>query len=110
MAYHLAAKANEYGALGVAGLPGIALVEPVVGNLDLTAALDLLAKQAVVVTHTVTKSENPLGCHRVEEACGQASQTAVTQARIALFCQQVVELDAHRLQALFYHVMDADRS
>ena len=105
--HDVAAEAHVDGALGVLGLPREALVEPVVGDLHLTAALDLLLEEAVLVAHAVAEAQDALGGHGVEEARGEAAQATVAQARVLLLGDKLVEVDAHGLEPLGHDVADA---
>ena len=106
MANNLSAKTNDDGALVMSRFPRVALVEPVIGYLDLASALDFLTEESVAVAHAVAKAQDALGSHGVEKACGKAAQTAIAQARVSLFGQDIVELDAHAVQALGDNIAD----
>ena len=86
--------------------PRIALVEPVVGDLYLASAFDFLTEESIAVAHAVAKAQDAFGGHRVEEACGKAAQAAIAQAGVSLFGQDIVELDAHAVQALGDNIAD----
>ena len=79
-----ATELDGHGLVLTTDLPGIAVGEPLVGGLDLAAVDDLLLKQAVAVTHAVAVAGNALGCHGIQEACGQTAQATVAQRRIGL--------------------------
>ena len=104
----LPAKAHEHGAAVLAGLPGEPAREPVVGALDLAAALDVLAEEAVAVAHAVAVAGHALVGHGVEEARGEAPQAAVAQARVDLLAAEGLEVGAHGLDALGDHVANAE--
>ena len=72
-ALNMATKLDGYGLVLTTDLPGIAVGEPLVGGLDLAAVDDLLLKQAVAVAHAVAVAGNALGCHGIQEACGQTA-------------------------------------
>ena len=78
--------------------------EPLVGGLDLAAVDDLLLKQAVAVAHAVAVAGNALGCHGIQEACGQAAQTTVAQCRIGLLVLDDGQVEAHVVERLGDHV------
>ena len=84
VAHHVAAELHGDGTGGLAGLPGIAVLEPGVGLLDLTAVLDLLTEEAVAIAHAVAVAGDALLGHGVEEAGGQTTEAAVAQAGVAL--------------------------
>ncbi len=73
MADDVTTKADRDGTLGLADLPGVGVLQPVVGLLDLAAVLDLLTEQAVAVAHAVAKALDALVGHGVKEAGGKAT-------------------------------------
>ena len=83
-ALNMATKLDGHGLVLTTDLPGIAVGEPLVGGLDLAAVNDLLLKQTVAVAHAVAVAGNALGCHGIQEACGQTAQATVAQSRIGL--------------------------
>ena len=91
VAHDLPAKADEHGAAVLAGLPGEAVGEPVVRALDLTAALDVLAEEAVAVAHAVAVAGNALVRHGVEEARGKTAEAAVAETRVDLLAAELLE-------------------
>ena len=107
MAHDLAAKAHEHGAAVLAGLPGEAVGEPVVRALHLTAALDVLAEEAVAIAHAVAVAGDALVGHGVEEARGEAAQATVAKARVDLLAADVLEAGSQLLDALGDEVTDA---
>ena len=64
-ALNMTTKLDGHGLVLTTDLPGIAMGEPLVGGLDLTAVDDLLLKQAVTVAHAVAVAGNALGCHGI---------------------------------------------
>ena len=103
----LAAKAHEHGGAVLARLPGEAVGEPVVRTLDLAAALDVLAEEAIAIPHAVAVAGHALVRHGVEEARGQTTQTAVAEAGVDLLAAEALKARAHRLDAGGDHVADA---
>jgi hypothetical protein len=84
----------------VSGWPGDALArelprrtvfQPGVGPLDLPAALDALREHAELVADAVAEAGQAQRGHGVEEARGQAAQTAVAQRGIGLQRRQVFQ-------------------
>ena len=106
-ALNVATKLNGYGLVLTADLPGIAVGEPLVGGLDLAAVDDLLLKQAVAVAHAVAVAGNALGCHGIQEACGQTAQATVAQSRIGLLVLDDGQVKAHVVERLGNHVAHA---
>ena len=103
-ALDVATKLNGHGLVLTTDLPGIAVGEPLVGGLDLAAVDDLLLKQAVAVSHAVAVAGNALGCHRIQEACGQTAQATVAQCRIGLLVLDNGQVKAHVVKRLGDHV------
>ncbi len=107
VAHDLAAKLDNHRVGVAAGLPGEAVLKPVVGLLDLATTLDDLAEQAVVVAHAVAIASNALVSHRVEEARGETPKATVAQAGVCLLAADGLEGAAHVLHALGDKVVDA---
>ena len=107
MAYHLTTKLNNHRGGVAARLPGEAVLQPVVGLLDLSATLDDLAEQAVVVAHAIAVARNALVRHGVKEAGGETAKAAVAQAGICLLAADALEGGAHVLYTLGNKVMDS---
>ena len=106
-ALDVATKLDGHGLILTADLPGIAVGEPLVGSLDLAAVNDLLLKQAVAVAHAVAVAGNALGCHGIQEACGQTAQATVAQSRIGLLVLDDGQVEAHVVERLGDHVAHA---
>ena len=106
-ALNMATKLNGHGLVLTADLPGIAVGEPLVGGLDLATVDDLLLKQAVAVAHAVAVAGNALGCHGIQEACGQTAQATVAQRRIGLLVLDDGKVKTHVVECLGDHVAHA---
>ena len=106
-ALNMATKLNSHGLVLTADLPGIPVGEPLVGGLDLAAVDDLLLKQAIAVAHAVAVAGNALGCHGIQEACGQTAQATVAQSRIGLLVLDDGQVKAHVVERLGDHVAHA---
>ena len=107
VAHDVPAKAHEHGGGVLAGLPGEAVREPVVGALDLAAALDVLVEEAVAVAHAVAVAGHAVVRHGREEARGEAAEAAIAQARVDLLAANGVEVGAHVVQGLGHEVAHA---
>jgi hypothetical protein len=70
-------------------LPRVAVLQPVVRGLFLAPVDDVLFEHAVVVANTVAAARQRQRRQRVEEAGGKTPQTAVTEARVVLFVDQL---------------------
>jgi hypothetical protein len=90
---HAPAEADAIGALGAQDVPGIGLVEPAVGLLDLPAVGDLLAEHAVFIADAVADAGQPDAGRGVEEAGGEPPQPAVAERRTRLDRHELVEVD-----------------
>ena len=73
------------------------LAQPVLGVLGLPAALEGLPEQPVRVADTVAIGGQPHGRHGVEEAGGEAAQTAASERGIGLVSQHCAVVDAEAL-------------
>ena len=80
-------------------LPGVE-VEPVVGHLDLVAINDLLLEDAIAVPQAVAPGRVVQAGETVEEAGGQAAQTAVAQGRIVLLLDDILDAEAEVSKAI----------
>lgn len=78
-------------------LPGVK-VEPVVGDLDLVSVDDLLLEDAVAVAQTVTPGRVVERGETVEEAGGEAAETAVSKSRIVLLLDDVLDTETKAIE------------
>ena len=69
---------------GAADLPGVAVAQPVVGELDLPAVVNLLVEDAELVADAVADGGNAEGGQGVEVAGGETAEAAVAEAGFAL--------------------------
>ena len=99
-ALNAATELDGHGLVLTTNLPGIAVGEPLVGCLHLAAVNDLLLKQAVAVAHAVAVSGNALGCHGIQETCGQTAQATIAQSRIGLLVLDDRQVEAHVVERL----------
>ena len=84
---------NLHSEFVAADAPGIAVGRPIVRQLSLAAVHEALLEQAVLVAQTVAVQGDVVGGGAVQEAGGQAAQTAVAQ-RCVLHVLQVGKLHA----------------
>lgn len=84
-------------------LPGVE-VEPVVWHFDLVSIHDLLLKDPVSVAQAVSPGWVVQGGHRVEEAGGETSETAVSERSIVLLGDDVFHAEAEVAQTLLVNV------
>ena len=88
--------------LGTAQFKGVAVFQPVVGNLHLITVLNLLLEHAVTVTDTTAVCRVSQGCKRVQEAGSQSPQSAVSQRSIRLLIFHGVQIQPQLLQCFLY--------
>src|SRR5580658_11352777 len=105
--HHAAGELHAIDEVAARQLPGAAGVEPEIGTLDLPAVPDLLREQAAPVTDAVTAGRQPEIGHAVEQARGQAAESAIAQRRLDLELGELVEIDAMLRQRPPARVMEA---
>ena len=95
----LPAELHPLGVLGAVQLPRAAVGEPGVRRLDLVAVDDLLAEHAVVVADAVAEHRQRERGARIEEAGGEAAETAIAEAGIRLLGGDLLHLQAEVMQS-----------
>ncbi len=88
----MAAEVDVDRGLRAANLPGIAVAEPIVGELDLPSVTDGLLEDAELVANAVADRWDAERGHGVEIAGGEAAETAVAEAGFALLLADFVEV------------------
>ena len=73
----------------------------------LLAIDDALGEDAVLVANAVAVCGQSEGRHRVEEACGETTQTSVAQTGILLHLLELFNVEAHLVHGLIARVLDA---
>ena len=96
----IAVKAHLDRLIEPADLPDIAPLQPVVGQLHLEAVGNMLAEQAQLIADGAAHRRQLERGERIEEARGQAAQTAVAQARLRLALKYARLVDAQLVQSL----------
>ena len=91
---NVAAETDQLCIIGVLHLEGIAVLEPVIGNLDLEAVIDLLLEHTVLVADSAADRRITERRERIEEARGQTSETAVAERCIGLFVLYGIKVKA----------------
>ena len=79
VAFGMAAEADVEAVVRTRDLPGIALLQPLVGDLDLGAVADLLVEDAELVAEAVADRRHLKRRKRVEVAGGKAAEAAVPE-------------------------------
>ena len=88
----VAAPVDVIGDIGLGDLPGVAVAQPLVGDLRLPAVADLLVEDAELVADAVADGRALQRRQRVEIAGGQPAQAAVAQPRLLLAGQDLIEV------------------
>ena len=89
----MAAEVDVDRGLRAANLPGIAVAQPVVGELDLPAVADGLLEDAELVADAVADGGNAERGHGVEIAGRETAEAAVAEAGFALLLDDLVEVE-----------------
>ena len=103
-----AAEPDLEAALAALELPGIAVVEPGLRQLDLPAVRDLLAEHAVDVADAVAVGRHVDRRHALHEARGQPSETAIAERGVGLERGDQVHVDAEPGERLAHGVEQAE--
>ncbi len=98
----ISAKTHFLRILRTSQFKGVAVHQPVVRRLHLVAVLNLLLKHTVTVTDSAPISRISKCCKRIQEACSQTSQTAVSKSRIRFLVLQKIQVHSHLFQSLFH--------
>ena len=103
-----AVDADVHRLRGAVDLPRVGPAEPVVGALDLAAALDLLAEDPVLVPQAVPDRRDREGGHRVDEAGGEPAEAAVAEPGVGLLLVEPVEVHALPPHLLAHERLDEE--
>ena len=101
----LAAKTNLYSLVRLTELPGKAIAQPVIWNLNLLAINNLLLKKAILIADTAAMSSQAQRSHGINEAGCQTAQAAITQTCIWLFLIKVMNIQIQILQHCFQGIL-----
>ncbi len=96
----VSAQLDHFGEQWAGHLPDIAVMQPLVGDLDLPAVLDDLVEDAELVADAVAYGRISQSRQRVQITSGQPAQPAVAQPRLLLQPDELLEIQAqifHRL-------------
>ena len=94
VALGVAAELDLDSAARAGDLPGVAVAQPLVGDLHLPAVLDLLVEDAELVADAVADGRDLQRGQRVQVAGRQPAQAAVAQPGLLLLFDQLVESQA----------------
>ena len=103
-----AAEADVVGGLEPVELPGVAVLEPGLGQLDLVAVEDLLAEEAVAVADAVAVGGHADRRHALHEAGREPAEAAVAEGGVGLELGDLVEVDVEQLQRLAHRLEQAE--
>eukprot|EP00047_Mylnosiga_fluctuans_P003292 m.228426 g.228426 ORF g.228426 m.228426 type:complete len:867 (+) comp11740_c0_seq1:45-2645(+) len=103
----VAVEVDRQDVLRARDLPGIAVLEPVVGGLLLVTIADALLEDTILVADAVPVRGQRQRGHRVEEARSKATKTAVAEAGIDLNLLELLHLQAHLVESLGAQTTDA---
>ena len=92
----------------LAVLPYEAVAQPVVRQLHLIAADDLLFKETILIANGAAMSRQTVCSERVDKAGSETTETAVAEPRIRLFLVGVRELQIELLQNLLHRLLNAE--
>ena len=100
VALDAAAEADVVGRLAPFELPEIAVRQPVLGQLDLSAVLDFLVEEAVDVADAVAVGRDADRRHAFHEAGGETAETAIAEGGVGFERLDRVEVDAEAAKRL----------
>ena len=98
--FHMAAEMDLAGVLHHGAFPGVAVVQPAVGKLNLLAVDDFLTEQAVLVADGAAHGRQIQAAQAVHKAGCQPSEAAVAQTGFRLLLQQVLDVNSQLLQGI----------
>ena len=104
VSHHVAAEADDDGVLRLSYLPGVSVLKPVIGHLDLTAVHYILVEKSVTVADTVSVSGIAEGRERINEAGGKPSEAAVSEAGVRFLLIELVQILAQILESGADHI------
>src|SRR4029077_8866349 len=87
-------------------LPCCPIRTPEIRAFFLTAVVNFLPEQAVVVVNTIAIAWHPEGRERIEKTPRQATKPAIAQGWITLALAQLFEIDSHAQQGFLTHLKE----
>ena len=106
MPYNCATKAHQYAGIVFSNFPWISICQPVIGTLYLASILNLLAEEAITVSHTVTKTSHSLMGHGIKETSGKSTQSTIAKTRVYLLSSKLLKRCTHLFKALCNNIGD----
>ena len=81
-------------------LPWVAVLQPIVRNLDLGSIFNDLSEDTILISDTITPCRIIERGHRIQKACSQSSETSVSQGWVNLFLSNSFKRIAKIFQGL----------
>ena len=81
----------------------IAILQPVIRNFLLVTVFNFLFEHTVFVTNTASICRISQRCQRIQEACSQTAQTAVTQSVVSFGIFNHIQIQSQFFQSRFYN-------
>ncbi len=91
-----------------ADLPRVAIFAPGVRTLNLTAILNFLTEQTVLVVDAIADRRVVQGRQRIDEAGGQTAQAAVAECHVGLLFTQIGQFQTEFAQRLFANLVQGE--
>ena len=84
----------------------IAIFKPVIRCFHLITVFDLLLEHAVAIPDSASIRRIVQCCQRIQKACRQSSETAVSKSRIRLLVFDHIQIQSQFFQGFFYTVIN----
>ncbi len=101
---HIAAEFYFLGVFRPSQFKGIAVLQPVIGNLYLVSIPDLLLKHAVTVTDAAAIRGITQCSQGIQETCCKSSKASVSESRIRLLVFHHVQIHTKLVQRFFHRL------
>lgn len=97
----LAVESDLVGHILALDFPGVAMVQPEVGDLNLVAILNNLLEDAIVVPDSVAPGRDLEGGKRVKEASCESTEASVSKGSVSLLLVELFEVVANAHEGVF---------
>ena len=104
----VAAELDIHGLVRLAVLPREAVAQPVVGNLDLVAADDLLLKESILIADRAAMPRETMCRKRVNKARGETTESAVAETCVRLNLVRIREVQLEVSENLLQCFLNAE--
>lgn len=105
---HVAVERDLLHRFRAADLPGVAIFAPGVRTLDLTAILNFLTEQAVLVVDAIAHRRVVQSGQGIDEAGSQTTQAAVAKGHVRLLFTQIGQFQTKFTQRLFTDFVEGE--